>query len=603
MKSWIHRTLASIRPIAFVLAAVFGAGLSWAQIPTPSQPTPPAQATKHVIPAFSPAQSQGVPDSGFRPESPKVGTSQAAGASQVFPDGGFPPAPAAPEAKSPVLPPPVAENPAQAAAPATIAAKSAQLPVVPDYAPSGLTPRDVQEVPGVLNYFLPRPKPLPDYFYQPAYYEQPIVGPRTVEEYAPPGYEARDQQLGPGTPEFIFITPPIPVTPEERERFVTRGIMPGSFLVPGTDTSFRLRGFVRLMGLFDFNPIGVPDAFVTNSIPVPQEHGHNYNWSARMSRIATETWTPTPFYDWTLHTFVEADFFNGPGQAPGGGGNPFRLRHAFIDYGYFRLGQQNTVFMDATTWPSLVDFQGPAGWVNQRRPGARVTIPLSDKWFWAGGIEQPFSDISTNGLGSNVQDVPDFATHIRYEADYGQFQVSALMRSIGYQPTGGETTRRAGYGMSLGTTFHPWAYLLASNPVRKDNPTALERCRIIGQYTFGWGIGRYINDEVGQGLDGQVDPATGGFKTIYSAAYVLSYEQWWTERWLSNFTYSQTIVASNGDQPSSTYVGAKYLGASLWFIPFRNMSFGIEYLWGERSNVNEQRGKANRANASVQYNF
>jgi hypothetical protein len=62
-----------------------------------------------------------------------------------------------------------------------------------------------------------------------------------------------------------------------------------------------------------------------------------------MSRIATDTWTPTPFNDWTLHTFVESDFFNGPGQAATAGGNQFRLRHAYIDYGYFRVGQQNTL--------------------------------------------------------------------------------------------------------------------------------------------------------------------------------------------------------------------------------------------------------------------
>ena len=54
-----------------------------------------------------------------------------------------------------------------------------------------------------------------------------------------------------------------------------------------------------------------------------------------------------------------------------------------------------------------MDLAGPRGLVNQRRPGARVTIPLSDKLFWAFGIEQPFSDITTNGLGTNVQDVPD----------------------------------------------------------------------------------------------------------------------------------------------------------------------------------------------------
>jgi hypothetical protein len=511
--------------------------------------------------------------------------------SKVFPDGGFPTGPRAPEGGIP---------------PGKDQEDVLYLPLPKpsaDYGPPGAYPREPQEGPGASEFYRPLSPSMPDYVYQPAYYAKPIISPRTVEEYAPPGYEARDQQWGPGTPEFTPIPVPLPLTPAEAQKFVTRGIMPGSFLVPATNTSFRFRGFVRLMGLYDFNPIGVPDAFVTNSIPVPQQHGENYNMSARMSRIATETWTPTPFLDWTVHTFVEADFFNGPGQAAGGGGNPFRLRHAFVDYGYFRVGQQNTVFMDASTWPSLVDFQGPAGWANQRRPGARMTLPLSDIWFWAFGVEQPFSDITTNGLGTNVQDVPDFATHVRYEGDFGHFQIAGLARVLGYRPNDGETMRRAAYGLSVGTTFHPWAWLLGSNPVRKDNPNALERCRIIGQYTAGWGVARYINDEVGQGLDGQVDPATGTFRPLYAAAYVVSYEQWYTERWLSNFTYSQTFAGNNGVQLPSTYAGAKYLGASLWFIPFRNMSLGIEYLWGERKNLDGERGFANRINMSAQYNF
>jgi hypothetical protein len=505
--------------------------------------------------------------------------------SLVFPDGGFPSSPQAPEGG--ILLPGVPPVPA----PKT------------DYAPPGYESPDIQQPPGLAEFFRPAAVPLPNYFLQPAYYERPVVSPRTIEEYAPPGYEARDQQEGPGRPEFTLITPPLPITPEEAQKFVTRGIMPGSFLVPGINTSFRLRGFVRLMGLYDFNPVGVPDAFVTNSIPVPQQHGENYNMSARMSRFAIESWTPTPFQEWTVHTYIEGDFFNGPGQAAGGGGNPFRLRFAFIDYGYFRVGQQNTVFMDPSSWPSLVDFQGPNGWVNQRRPGARMTLPLSDLWSWAVGVEQPFSDITTNGLGTNVQDVPDFATHVRYEADFGHVQLSGLARALGYRPTDGATTRRAGYGMSASTTFHPWAWLLGSNPLRKDNPTALERCRILGQCVAGWGVARYINDEVGQGLDGQVDPATGGFKPVYAAACMVSYEHWYTEKWLSNITYSQTYAGSNGDQPASTYVGARYLAVSLWFIPFRNMSLGIEYLWGERKNLDGERGRANRVNGLVQYNF
>jgi hypothetical protein len=575
-RAWASALSAGILRVAATALVASGTSLAWAQAPAVPKPAPAAQLAPAAQPA--PAAQLGGP----------VITADPPSGSKVFPEGDFPFTPLVGEGGIPAANKSVVGSTYKPAA---------------DYAPPGLIPRGDQEPPGVAEFFRPYTVPLPDYFYQPAYYEQPVVSPRTVQEYAPPGYEARDQQWGPGTPEFTPIPVPIPVTPEEAQKFVTRGIMPGSFLVPGTNTSFRLRGFVRLMGLYDFNPIGVPDAFVTNSIPVPQQHGENYNMSARMSRIATETWTPTPFLDWTIHTFVEADFFNGSGQAAGGGGNPFRLRHAFIDYGYFRVGQQNTVFMDASTWPSLVDFQGPAGWVNQRRPGARVTLPMWDRWFWAAGVEQPFSDITTNGLGTNVQDVPDFATHVRYEGDYGHFQISGLARTLGYRPTDGETTRRGGYGVSLGTTFHPWALLCGGNPVHKDNPTALERCRLIGQYVVGWGVARYINDEVGQGLDAQVDPATGGFKPLYAAAYMVSYEQWYTERWMSNFTYTQTYAGSNGDQPGTAYTGAKYLGVSLWYVPFRNMSLGIEYLWGERKNLDGERGRANRVNALAQYNF
>jgi hypothetical protein len=176
----------------------------------------------------------------------------------------------------------------------------------------------------------------PDYVYEPWYFDTPYIGARPLADYAPPGYEPRDQQEGPAVPEFRRIQPPARTTQAERDDLVVGGMYPGSFLAPGTNTSVRLRGFVRLAALYDFDPIGVSDAFVTNSIPVPQLAGENFNMSGRISRFALETWTPTSFCDWNVHTFIEGDFFNGPAQAAGGGGNPFRLRHAFFDFGYSR---------------------------------------------------------------------------------------------------------------------------------------------------------------------------------------------------------------------------------------------------------------------------
>jgi hypothetical protein len=469
-----------------------------------------------------------------------------------------------------------------------------------DAPPPGSDPSDIQNAPGANPYGV---EDLYRRIVTEATTRQFGIAPRSVDFYAPPGFFARDQQDGPGVPEFTPITPPVPVTAEERLKFVTRGVVPGSFLVPGTNTSLRIRGFVRLTGMYDFNPIGTPDIFVTNSIPVPQSRGQNQNFTVRPSRFAIESWTPTSVFDWNVHTFIEGDFFNGPAQAVGGGGNPFRLRHAFIDFGYFRVGQQNSVFMDANTWPSIVDFQGPAGWVNLRRPVARMTVPLADQLYWAGGIEQPFSDITTAGRGTNVQEVPDFATHLRYETDLGHVQLSGLARSIAYRPTGGSVTQRGAWGLSGSTVVHPWAALIGSNPVRKANPTGLERCRFIGQYTLGWGIGRYLLDTAGLGLDGQVDPVTGGFALPYLSSWLVAYEHWFTEKWLVNFTYSEVLVGHTAHQPGESYAGAKYLGATLWYIPVRNVSVGLEYLYGQRKNLNGQRGDANRLALMAQYNF
>ncbi len=82
-----------------------------------------------------------------------------------------------------------------------------------------------------------------------------------------------------------------------------------------------------------------------------------------------------------------------------------------------------------------------------------------------------------------------------------------------------------------------------------------------------------------------------------------SYEHWFSEKWLTNVTYSEDFTGSTSGQPGNTYIGAKYLTAALWWIPITRMSIGIEFVRGERENLNEQRGRANRINGLFQYNF
>jgi len=458
-----------------------------------------------------------------------------------------------------------------------------------------------QNAPGAA--YTPRTAPLPSYFYSPDYYNRQYGGIRPAADYAPPGYFPRDQQEGPAVPEYTPLYPPLPITPEERDKFVTQGLIPGSILAPGTNTSILFRGFIRLAAMYDFEPIGVADAFVTNSIPVPQEDGANVNFSARISRFSVETWTPTSFSDWNVHTRIEGDFFNGPPQASGGGGNPFRLRHAYVDFGPFRFGQQNTTFMDPSSWPSLVDFRGPNSRVNQRQPSARITLPIADRTFWAMSAERPFSDIATHGLGDPVQDVPDFGTHLRYQGDLGHFQLGGLLRTIGYRPTDDEVTRRVGAGISGSFVYHPWAFLMGTDPLDAQNASGLTRSRTILQGTWGSGVGRYLSDLLNQNLDAQVDPNTGAFDLVRSGGWNASYEHWYNQTWLTNITYGNVSASSNVDQPGTTYNGSQYAAASLWWIPVPGVAFAVEYVWGERENLDGQTGEAQRLHSMFQYNF
>jgi hypothetical protein len=218
-------------------------------------------------------------------------------------------------------------------------------------------------------------------------------------------------------------------------------------------------------------------------------------------------------------------------------------------------------------------------------------------------MERPFSNITTNGLGVQVQDVPDFATHLRFETDLGHLQVAGLNRSIGYQPNGGDVERLTGSGLSANLVFHPWAIALGTNPVEDEYQSGLTRSRVLLQGNWGNGIARYINDFSGQGLDGQVDPITGAFRTVPVSGWNASYELWFNEHWLSNFTYSEVNADNSPAQPGTTYDYGNYSAVSLWWIPVTRLSLGVEYIRGERRNLNGQSAFAQRLHGLAQYNF
>jgi hypothetical protein len=123
------------------------------------------------------------------------------------------------------------------------------------------------------------------------------------------------------------------------------------------------------------------------------------------------------------------------------------------------------------------------------------------------------------------------------------------------------------------------------------------------QGTWGHGVGRYLNDLAGQGLDAQVNPLTGELELVEATGWNVSYEHWYNAYWLSNITYANINVNNNLGQPGTTYDSAQYLAGSLWWVPIPRMSFGVELLVGERENLSGEVGRVQRLHGLAQYNF
>jgi hypothetical protein len=381
------------------------------------------------------------------------------------------------------------------------------------------------------------------------------------------------------------------------------------------NTKYKWYGFVRLDGIFDFDPIGSTDDFVTSSIPVPQGRGQNAVLTPRYTRLGWDTETPWEAMDWTIKTRIEVDFFNG-NTSGAFGSFPLRLRFAWVDFGPFLIGQAASLFMDYDVFPNVIDYEGPPGMVLMRQPIAAVRLPVCDNLTVAVGVEQPYSDIqwfegdwivnpgsgiiTSKGEERNVQDMPDFTGNVRYNWDYGHVQVAGIARKLTFQPESGSDENEFGYGINLTGSWHPWAYFHGC--AMGEEKTPMERSKFVAQYAAGEGIARYIQDINGFGLDGTFDP-TNDFRTIPATGWFVAYEHWWCRNWISVFSYGEADTDLTDTLPDDTYESANYATANLIWLPVERMGVGIEYLYGSRTNKDGQSGTAHRIQVGFQYKF
>ena len=390
----------------------------------------------------------------------------------------------------------------------------------------------------------------------------------------------------------------------ESAKPVMAGSMPGSFMIPGTDTSLKIYGNVRVDATYDVNSrsndINNNDwASAVFAQPLDTNSANRLRKeqiyaTARASRLGILTSTPTKWGD--LEVKLEGDF-NAPNDYMGelgSNGTQFRLRHAYGRWGNLLVGQTWSNFIDLRSYPDTVDFNPTGDVALIRQTQLRYTLPLGSSSL-AFSVENPESlsslppyQVRSNSDRIDFDRVPDFVVNWTLSGD--KAHVSARAVTMEYH---NDFRSKRGYALALSGSG-------------KLGPGIL-----VAGIQGGDGIGRYMFNSIMQGATD-----TGSDLRLWNAmGWHIGYTLPWSSTLRSNLIASQTYFGT--DDISNAYVRF-WSGKADEFVPnkridqasinlfwsiTRNVEAGIEYSWGRRTTFGDEEGNQHRLNTMIQYNF
>ena len=387
---------------------------------------------------------------------------------------------------------------------------------------------------------------------------------------------------------------------------------PGSVLVPGTSSGFRVYGSARLDIIKDIDD-GTGSGTTSNPSTIAPDGSAQsnrkgaYDMTARASLLGVDFRTQTPVGR-PLKVVIEADFYGGgAGTEFATNSSNFRLRHAYGEIGPFLTGQYWTNAADLASFPEYVDFATPTGMVNPiRQPQLRYTIEEGPSFF-AVSLENPESDFNgannaafiagNQGISNNIHDKwPDLTARYAYQGSWGRIAVAGIARYISVN-TGGATVNGfngadgvTGYGLVLSGTLN-----------------AFGRDKITWLALGGDGIGRYIQNSAASG--GGAAIINNKLETIKAYGGSLSYQHWWSEKFRSTAYYGYSVWENPTPLVATGLVHKLEQGyVNLVYVPVPNSRIGIEFVRGSvqfesQTPPNGTSGEGNRVNILFQYGF
>lgn len=358
------------------------------------------------------------------------------------------------------------------------------------------------------------------------------------------------------------------------------------------DTQFQVGGYVKvdaMMSRFSAGEVagGSParDFHVPSATPVGDGAASQvFDAHAQQTRVFLKTTTATESGK-NINGYIEIDFLS-PARGNERVTNNYDpgLRHAYLSYGNWLIGQTWTTFQDLGALPETVDFVGASdGTTFGRQPQVRYS-----KGNFQVSLENPESFIKPEtGASADTDDnaLPDLVARYTYKAGFGHVSIAALGRQLKSKDSVAANDTALGGGISVSG---------------KVNIGARDDIRFM--LTHGSGIGRYV----GLGTIADANMVNGKLKTNDASAGYLTYRHFWTEKLRSSLQVSGLMANNKGvmlaDAGATTKRNVSGLTNVIYSVTPK-LDIGAEYLHSKRTVESKEDGSLDRLQVMAKYSF
>lgn len=216
-------------------------------------------------------------------------------------------------------------------------------------------------------------------------------------------------------------------------------VTPSYFRVLGSDTEFKISGFVHLDAGVIESGAGITDsnfstyAPVLNGTVVGTDKKDTFDMSFRRSQLSFDTITPVGGK--AMQTHIELDMIGSGGDENYTNGYGVRMRQAYVKYDGWLIGQSYTNFLNFASLGELTNLGQHANALFIRQAQVRYTSQF-DGGSWSVSAENPYESKSVT-IAGDVEDTnkddqltPDLTGRVDFKGSWGTAGVAVLARKF-----------------------------------------------------------------------------------------------------------------------------------------------------------------------------